>query len=59
MNIQQAKEEIIHTLQAYLQKGEDGEYAFPAVHQRPILLIGPPGVVAENPRRDQSGCQQR
>ena len=44
MNIQQAKEEIIHTLQAYLQKGEDGEYVFPAVHQRPILLIGPPGV---------------
>lgn len=44
MNIQEAKEEIIHTLQAYLQKGEDGEYTFPAVHQRPILLIGPPGV---------------
>lgn len=44
MNIQQAKEEIIHTLRAYLQRGEDGEYAFPAVHQRPILLIGPPGV---------------
>lgn len=44
MNIQEAKEEIIHTLQAYLQKDEDGEYTFPAVHQRPILLIGPPGV---------------
>ena len=44
MNIQQAKEEIIHTLRAYLQRGEDGEYCFPAVHQRPILLIGPPGV---------------
>ena len=44
MNIQEAKEEIIHTLQAYLRKDEDGEYTFPAVHQRPILLIGPPGV---------------
>ena len=44
MNIQEARDEIIHTLRAYLQKGEDGEYVFPAVHQRPILLIGPPGV---------------
>ena len=44
MNIQEAKEEILHTLQAYLQKGEDGEYLFPAVHQRPIVLMGPPGV---------------
>ena len=44
MNIQEAKEEIVHTLQAYLQKDEEGEYSFPAVHQRPILLIGPPGV---------------
>ena len=44
MNIQEAKEEIVHTLQAYLQKDEEGEYCFPAVHQRPILLIGPPGV---------------
>ena len=44
MNIQEAREEIVHTLRAYLQKGEDGEYLFPAVHQRPILLIGPPGV---------------
>ena len=44
MNIQEAKEEIVHTLQAYLHKGEDGEYTFPAVHQRPIVLIGPPGI---------------
>ena len=44
MNIQEAREEIVHTLRAYLQKGEDGDYLFPAVHQRPILLIGPPGV---------------
>ena len=44
MNIQEAKEEIAHTLQAYLQKGEDGEYLFPAARQRPILLMGPPGI---------------
>ena len=44
MNIQQAKQEIIHTLQAYLQKDETGHYCFPTVHQRPILLMGPPGI---------------
>lgn len=44
MNIQEAKEEIIHTLRAYLQRDETGRYCFPGVHQRPILLIGPPGV---------------
>lgn len=44
MNIQEAKEEIAHTLQAYLQKGEDGEYLFPAARQRPIVLMGPPGI---------------
>ena len=44
MNIQEAKEEIAYTLRAYLQKGEDGEYLFPAARQRPILLMGPPGI---------------
>lgn len=44
MNIQEAKEEIIHTVQAYLQKDAQGQYCFPEVHQRPVLLMGPPGV---------------
>ena len=44
MNIDQAKEEIKHTLQAYLRRDEDGMYVYPAVNQRPILLMGPPGV---------------
>ena len=44
MNIQEAKQEIIHTLQAYLRKDDAGNYLFPAVHQRPILLMGPPGI---------------
>ena len=44
MNIREAKQEIQHTLQAYLQKDDSGRYVFPAVHQRPILLMGPPGV---------------
>ena len=44
MNIQEAKQEIIHTLQTYLRKDDAGNYLFPAVHQRPILLMGPPGI---------------
>ena len=44
MNIKQAKEEIKHTVQAYLSKDAFGEYKTPAVRQRPVLLIGPPGI---------------
>lgn len=44
MNIQEAKQEIIHTLQAYLRKDDQGNYLFPSVRQRPILLMGPPGI---------------
>lgn len=34
MNIKQAKEEIMHTVQAYLAKDEDGAYKIPAIRQR-------------------------
>ena len=44
MNIKRAKEEIKRTVQAYLQKDEFGNYKIPPVNQRPILLIGPPGI---------------
>ena len=44
MNIQEAKQEICNTLRAYNQKDEAGRYCFPRVRQRPILLLGPPGV---------------
>ncbi|MDO5549483.1 MAG: AAA family ATPase [Eubacteriales bacterium] len=44
MNILRAKQEIIHTIRAYLAKEEDGSYRIPSVHQRPILLMGPPGI---------------
>ena len=44
MNIKQAKEEIKHTVQAHLSKDAFGEYKIPAVRQRPVLLIGPPGI---------------
>lgn len=44
MNIQQAKEEIRNTLRAYHHKTESGAYSYPVSQQRPILLMGPPGV---------------
>lgn len=44
MNIKEAKEEICHTLLAYHKKDEDGQYCFPLLRQRPILLMGPPGI---------------
>ena len=44
MNIKEAKEEIKHTVMAYLKKDEKGAYRIPAIRQRPILLMGPPGI---------------
>ena len=44
MNIWRAKEEIKDTVQAYLWKDAWGNYEIPAIRQRPLLLIGPPGV---------------
>ena len=44
MDIKRAKEEIKHSIQAYLAKDEFGEYRIPAVRQRPILLMGAPGI---------------
>ena len=44
MNIKQAKIEIKQAIQAYLSKDIFGEYRIPVVKQRPILLIGAPGI---------------
>lgn len=44
MNIKRAKQEIKDTIRAYLMKDEYGAYELPSIRQRPILLIGPPGV---------------
>lgn len=44
MNIKQAKDEIINTVHAYLKKDELGQYQIPTIRQRPILLIGAPGI---------------
>ena len=44
MDIQRAKQEIKNAAAAYLAKDEAGNYAIPAIRQRPLLLMGPPGV---------------
>ena len=44
MNIKQAKQEIFNTLKAYLTRDALGNYLIPTVRQRPVLLMGPPGV---------------
>ncbi len=44
MNIKRTKEEIKNTIEAYLKKDEYGAYEIPVIRQRPMLLLGPPGV---------------
>ena len=58
MNILQAKNEIKNTVQAYLSKNSFGEYEIDAKNQRPLLLIGPPGI-GRNVRLDLSAIQLR
>lgn len=44
MDIKKAKEDIKNTVRAYLDKDEFGQYRIPEIRQRPILLMGPPGI---------------
>ena len=44
MNIKRAKQEIKDTVEAYLLKDDYGDYCIPVIRQRPILLMGPPGI---------------
>lgn len=44
MNIKQAKEQLKQTVKAYLAKDEYGDWKIPVVAQRPVLLMGPPGI---------------
>lgn len=44
MDIKRAKQEIKDSIEAYLAKDEFGEYLIPAIRQRPILLMGAPGI---------------
>lgn len=44
MNIKEAKQEVKNTITAYLKKDEMGDYEIAVERQRPILLMGPPGI---------------
>ena len=44
MTIQDAKEEIKRTVKAYHQRDENGKYKIPVEKQRPLFLMGPPGI---------------
>lgn len=44
MNISEAKQEIKNAVRAYTRRGPDGRPLMPSARQRPILLMGPPGI---------------
>lgn len=44
MNIKEAKEQIKNAMTAYFSKNEFGEYEIPVEKQRPVFLMGPPGI---------------
>ena len=44
MDIKRAKQELVNTVKAYLATDDTGVPLIPPVRQRPILLMGPPGV---------------
>ncbi len=44
MNIKQAKEQIKNAMTSYFTKDETGDYVLSAHQQRPVFLMGPPGI---------------
>ena len=44
MNIAQAKQQVINTIKAYSVKDRFGNYVLPVEDQRPLFLMGPPGI---------------
>ena len=44
MNIATAKQQIKNAITVYLQKDQEGRYKIPVVRQRPVFLVGPPGL---------------
>jgi len=44
MNIKEAKQEIKNAMTAYFTKNQFGEYSIPIAKQRPVFLMGPPGI---------------
>ena len=59
MNIHEAKEEIARIYRAYQKKNPDGSFRIPLDKQRPVLLIGPPGIgktAIMKQIADETGC---
>ncbi len=44
MNIQEAKEQIKQAISIYLKKDANGNYRIPIQRQRPVFLLGAPGI---------------
>ena len=44
MNIKEAKEQIQNAMRAYFTKDEYGNFCLPVHEQRPVFLMGPPGI---------------
>ncbi len=44
MNINEAKQEVKNAVRTYLEKDDAGQFEIPVERQRPILLMGPPGI---------------
>ena len=44
MNILEAKQEVKRTVEIYLDKDRNGEYFIPCQKQRPVFLLGAPGI---------------
>lgn len=44
MNIKEAKEQIKNAMKAYFTKNKYGGYVIPIEKQRPVFLMGPPGI---------------
>ena len=44
MNIREAKQQIKNAMIAYFTKDEFGNYLLPPERQRPVFLLGAPGI---------------
>lgn len=44
MNIKEAKQQIQNAMKAYFTKDEFGNYIIPIERQRPVFMMGPPGI---------------
>ena len=44
MNIAEAKEQIRYAMHAYFTQDEFGNFLIPVESQRPVFLMGPPGI---------------